>query len=160
MTTEKRGTVKVCGSDYSPIENALIFAQVLDANGDPGNSATVILNLFNSDGTKYLDTKTMTYIDSSNGLYKYAFTAPSGTQRMIADIAVTGPTAYGSESVCVSELASNTSSVKKIQSGRWKIVSNQMIIYDSDNETPLLTFDLKDSSGQPAESNIIERVPA
>ena len=49
--------------------------------------------------------------------------------------------------------------IKKIEQGRWKILNNQMIFYDSDGITPLVTFDLKDADGNPAEQNIYERVP-
>jgi len=50
--------------------------------------------------------------------------------------------------------------IRQIESGRWKIVSNQMIFYSDDGVTPLYTFDLKDSAGQPTEASPTERVPA
>jgi len=50
--------------------------------------------------------------------------------------------------------------IKKIESKRWKIVDNQMVFYDDDNTTPLITFDLKDKSGVATESNVFERMPA
>ena len=56
-------------------------------------------------------------------------------------------------------VASNLVIVKQIESGRWKIVNNQMIFYDSDGVTPILTFDLKDSDGNPIEAFPKERVP-
>ncbi len=49
--------------------------------------------------------------------------------------------------------------MKKIGSNRWKIFANQLIIYDDDDVTPLYTFDLKDSAGNPAMANVYERVP-
>lgn len=49
---------------------------------------------------------------------------------------------------------------RKIASNRWKIVSNQLIIYDDDEVTPLYTFDLKDSAGDPAMEDVYERVAA
>ncbi len=48
----------------------------------------------------------------------------------------------------------------KMLTGRWKIVSNQMIFYDDDGTTPLLTFDLKDLSGVASMTNVFERVLA
>lgn len=49
----------------------------------------------------------------------------------------------------------------KIETGRWKIIANQMIFYDTDGTTPLLTFDLKDSAGAPTmvAEDIVERTP-
>lgn len=49
--------------------------------------------------------------------------------------------------------------IKQIEQGRWKIIGNQMIFYDVDGVTPLLTFDLKDGGGSPSEDNVKERVP-
>ena len=49
--------------------------------------------------------------------------------------------------------------IKKIESKRWKIYNNQMIFYDDDNSTPLITFDLKDKNGQSTEEDIHERIP-
>ena len=49
--------------------------------------------------------------------------------------------------------------VRKIQTGRWKILNNQMIFYDDDATTPILTFDLFNSSGEPASDNVFERNP-
>lgn len=50
--------------------------------------------------------------------------------------------------------------VRKIETGRWKIVGDQMIFYDDDEATPLITFDLKDSIGQPTMADVFERIEA
>ena len=50
--------------------------------------------------------------------------------------------------------------LKKIETGRWKITGNQLLIYDDDASTVLYTFDLKDSAGSPASQNVFERDPA
>lgn len=49
--------------------------------------------------------------------------------------------------------------IKKIETGRWKMVGNQIIFYDSDGTTPLYTFDLKDENGDPTMENPLERTP-
>ena len=49
--------------------------------------------------------------------------------------------------------------IRKILTNRWKIVNNQLIIYDDDGETELIVFDLKDKDGYPTETNVFERVP-
>jgi hypothetical protein len=49
--------------------------------------------------------------------------------------------------------------LKKVETNRWNITGNQMIIYDTDAVTPLFTFDLKDSAGAPTETNPTERTP-
>ena len=50
--------------------------------------------------------------------------------------------------------------IRKIETGRWKIVGDQMIFYDDDEATPILTFDLKDSIGQPTMADVFERIEA
>lgn len=59
----------------------------------------------------------------------------------------------------VSPLTSDLTLLKKIETGRWKIVNKQLIMYEQDGVTPLLTFDLKDSAGQPSDVYVYERVP-
>lgn len=58
-------------------------------------------------------------------------------------------------------LQADVTLLKKVARGRWKIddVLNQMIFYDDDGITPLLTFDLKDINGLPSSVNVFERVP-
>jgi len=36
--------------------------------------------------------------------------------------------------------------IRKVEVGKWAIVGNQMIFYEEDNVTPLLTFNLDDAS--------------
>lgn len=47
----------------------------------------------------------------------------------------------------------------KINKNRWKIENDQMTIYADDGTTPLFVFDLKDGSGAPTETNVLERDP-
>jgi len=48
---------------------------------------------------------------------------------------------------------------RKVLGNRWLISSNQLIVYDDDEATPLITFDLKDSGGSPTMTNVYERDP-
>jgi len=105
-------TIKVFGSSYSPGETAVVYAQVLDEAGEPANAATVTLDIFKSDGTKFLDSAVMDYISDSSGIYKYQFTAPADAARMLVDVKVTNPTAYGSEEVSVTAWALDTQTTR------------------------------------------------
>lgn len=49
--------------------------------------------------------------------------------------------------------------LRKIEEGRWKISDDQMIIYDTDGETPLKVFELFDKEGKPSDKNVYERRP-
>lgn len=77
-----------------------------------------------------------------------------------------GTPAGASVSADIAAVASSASAaaaaaaiIKKIQNNRWKVVSNQLIIYDDDKTTPYLTFNLFDDTGAPTMTKIFERVP-
>jgi len=109
-----KGKIHVFGSIYSPSEPAVVYAQVFGENDDPVSTATVVLNLIEADGTKFLDTVTMNYIPLSNGLYKYEFTSPSTIKRLVADVKSTNPTAYSSEEVYVPQMAIDVTATAKV----------------------------------------------
>lgn len=68
----------------------------------------------------------------------------------------------GIEDIFVRDIATQAdlTIVKKIETGRWKIVGNQMLFYDDDGLTVLYTFNLKDAAGSPTMTNVFERVIA
>lgn len=65
------------------------------------------------------------------------------------------------EQLVVLDIATQTDleTVLKHTTGRWKIYANQMIIYDDDGTTVLARFNLFDADGNPAVTNVRERVP-
>lgn len=48
--------------------------------------------------------------------------------------------------------------IKGIEGGRWKIITNQMIFYATDNTTEIARFDLKDANGNATIISPMERV--
>jgi hypothetical protein len=48
--------------------------------------------------------------------------------------------------------------ISNIEGGRWKIENNQMIFYEDDNVTEVARFNLFDEAGDPAETDVFERV--
>jgi len=66
------------------------------------------------------------------------------------------------EDIAVHDLAlqADLSLVRQVETGRWKIVANQMIFYENDGVTPLLVFNLRNEAGLPAMDEVFERVPA
>ena len=109
-----KGKMRVFGSIYSSSEPAVIYAQVFDENDEPTSTATVTLSLLEADGTKFLDSVTMTYIPSSNGLYKYEFVAPTVIKRLVADVKSINPTAYSSEDIYVPQMAIDVTATAKV----------------------------------------------
>ncbi len=81
------------------------------------------------------------------------YISSSGYPSVTEDIMVT------EEETKINSIQTDLTRVKQIESGRWKIINNQMIFYDSDGVTPILTFDLKDENGNPIEAFPKERVP-
>ena len=59
----------------------------------------------------------------------------------------------------VTDIRTDLAFIKQIEQGRWKIINNQMIFYDTDGVTPIRTFDLKDKGGQPTMIDAFERIP-
>lgn len=49
--------------------------------------------------------------------------------------------------------------VRKFQTNRWKVVSNQLVIFDDNGTTPYKSFNLLDQSSAPTMTNIFERFP-
>jgi hypothetical protein len=47
--------------------------------------------------------------------------------------------------------------LRDMEGGRWKIESNRMSFYRSDNSTLIATFDLFDSDGNPSMESVFER---
>lgn len=75
------------------------------------------------------------------------------------DTAIPGEPAADSVNALISSIEIAATLIKKIEQGRWKRVGTQMIFYDEDGVTPLVTFDLKDKNGQPTAENPFERSP-
>jgi hypothetical protein len=49
--------------------------------------------------------------------------------------------------------------VRQVEVGKWKIIGTQMVFYEVDESTPLLTFDLFDDAGLPNAQTVFERRP-
>lgn len=58
----------------------------------------------------------------------------------------------------IDTISTNVNTIKEIETGRWKIVNNQLLLYGSDNTTLIATFNLFDSSGLPTSENPMDRV--
>lgn len=63
------------------------------------------------------------------------------------------------DSGALTTISNNILQVKKINEGRWKMINNQFIIYDDDDVTPLLTFDMKNALGIGVMTDPVERTP-
>lgn len=131
---------------------------VEDASGNP------VIGLVNGDFTKYLYNPTGTEISGSipvtvtglgNGLYRLSFT-PDTLGSWAVQIVNALYCHWGKHGnyFCVSN---SLDDLVSIESGKWKIVNNQMIFYKEDNITEIMRFNLYDSGGLPTQTNVMER---
>ena len=99
-------------------------------------------------------------VELGDGMYKYSFTSydPSIEYAIRCDAGIiVGLSNRYSFVSTENDYTLELSYLKDITDGRWRIVSNQMIFYKSDNITELARFNLFDSSGIPSEINVFDR---
>ena len=58
------------------------------------------------------------------------------------------------------QISDRAAIIEQIECGRWKIIDSKMIFYKKDGMTPLITFNLKNSTGEPSMIHVLERVPS
>lgn len=58
----------------------------------------------------------------------------------------------------ISALQSDITIIKNIETGKWAIVNNQLLLYGPDNTTLIATFNLFDSEGNPTSDSPTSRV--
>lgn len=148
-----------------------VFSQNLD--GTPKTSlATASVRVYHVDGVgaeiEDLGTTVLVQVGASNtwryrweptslveGQYIVEYSLDDGVREWVGgeDLRVID---FADEST-LTGIASDVELLKKIETGRWQIVNNQMIFYDTDDTTPILVFDLFDLQGNPAMDVVFER---
>ncbi len=96
--------VSVGATEYQSGETAVLTVQVTDSVGDPINNATVILDMFDPNGNVMVDDTSMSYISSSDGLYKYTTTTSdtAGVYTYTTKATASGDSSYSSHAFHVS----------------------------------------------------------
>lgn len=107
------------------------------------------------DGTVSVNAQTMTEV--AVGFYTYDFTTYDEDEDYL--ISVDGGSSLSdSERYLVStNETAGIGNILKIEKGNWKIVSNQMVFYDTDGTTELYKFNLKNKEGTPTETDVYKR---
>jgi|GEM_PF-6141622 len=125
-----------------------------------GGSETEVLApvaLVNVGGNKWRYDWAPASLPVENYVAEYAVVDVDGvTARLPEDVIVRELTDIAKQSTLLL-VQSDLEIVKKVETGRWKIESNQMTFYDDDGVTPLLVFNLYDQSGLPSDENVFER---
>jgi len=98
-------------------------------------------------------------IDIISGVWQYIdrqLTAPSGlTTAQEAKIDAI-PSNVWNDSVAT-QLKADISFIKDTEGGKWEIINNQMIFYQSDNATEVARFNLFDKLGNPSSDTVYKR---
>jgi len=92
-------------------------------------------------------------------LFGVAALSPSDVAREVWRRQTSMDSGYpGSYGVLVVGTNDDVAVVKGIETGRWKIEDNQLILYKGDNVTEIARFNLFDRDGQPTEDQVFDRV--
>jgi len=140
-------------------------APVNETDGSYVTGLTVTYEIFDSSSGSSLTSGSLAE-QGATGLYiaTYVFST-TGNFRVVYNSA--GYPA-ASESVFVSDFTTDVDSIladteklNKIECNRWKLdtSTNTFIIYEDDQTTPFLTFDLKDAAGVASVNRVFERIP-
>lgn len=137
-------------------KNITVF---LTNEGSPatGLSPTVRIRKV-SDGTLVVTDGAMTEL--GDGFYKYAFTSYDAGTDYVIRIDGTATLSAGDRYHAATNLLNNVEQAIKIWTNKLQITGNQQVVYDDDGSTALYTWDLKDASGNPTQTNVLERDPA
>jgi hypothetical protein len=146
--------------------NVRIVFPIFDSDGDLVSSAAGLDSNYSIDGGTFSDCTNEAQEIGSSGMYYLDLLASEVNGDVIAILVNT--TTVGAKSTplvlytaaqTIDELYNQVAIIRKISTGRWRITGNQMIFYDDDEVTPIYTFNLKDSAGQPSSADIFERDP-
>ena len=117
-----------------------------------GLVGTIGVTLLNPDGTVHTVRATAGIYEIGGGCYGKQITFLNNWKGSIKWDTGGGSPVYATE-----DYNGAIDFIKSIEGGRWKIISNQMIFYKSDNVTEVARFNLLDKDGLPAEKNVMER---
>ncbi len=123
--------------------------------GDPKEGLSPIMRVLTLDGTIVVNDQAMTEVGS--GFYKYDFTTYDEDINYVIRADGTNTLTGSDRYVYNSNETAGVGKILQIEKGNWAIVGTQMIFYASDGTTPIYTFDLKDKSDIPTDTNVFER---
>ena len=100
----------------------------------------------------------------TSSIYRYVWTTEMAPGAYFAEYVLVDTNSNENvtvEDVDVLDLAikADIDMIRIIESGRWRILNNQMVFYAEDGTTPFMTFDLFDENGLPSSVNVSERRP-
>ncbi len=124
-------------------------------SGTPATGLSPTIDVWTLDGTQIVTDQAMTEV--AGGFYYYDFATYDEDEDYVIRADGTDTLVGSDRYVYSSNETAGVGKILQIEKGRWKIIGNQMIFYDTDGTTALYTFDLKDKSGTATETNVFER---
>jgi hypothetical protein len=62
-------------------------------------------------------------------------------------------------SISAGSMGEALSATYQVQTGRWRMFNNQLVLYDADGITTLQAFNLFDTGGNPSLTGVVQRIP-
>ncbi len=125
------------------------------------NITSVTVRVFHREsGGSEVDDLTATAMSGSAGKYYYEWASNLDTGTYVVEYHITDDDSeeyYQREDLIVGYLEDDISFIKNIESGKWELVSNQMIFYDA-SDTEIARFNLYDEKGKPSMTEVFKRV--
>ena len=129
-----------------------------ETTGAPATGLTVTYIIYDSSTGSTITSGTLAEVGST-GLYKGSYVFSTKGNYRVKYSSTDYPDGY--ESIFVTDVNTNVDLIKKIESNRWKIDTSAytFTIYDDDDTTELLVFDLKNAAGSIEYSRGIHNEP-
>ena len=123
--------------------------------GTPATGLSPTIDVWTLDGTQVINAQAMTEV--AGGFYFYDFTTYDEDENYVIRADGTATLSGSDRYVYSSNETAGVGKILQIEKGNWAIVGTQMIFYASDGTTPIYTFDLKDKSNAPSDTNVFKR---
>lgn len=143
------------------VENEVYYLEAVpidETTGQPISGTTVTYVVKNASNESTVTSGTLAEVGVT-GLYKGSYTfSTKGNYRIIYSCAGYPDSA---ESIFVTDMNTDVSIIRKIETNRWKLDATAFTftVYDDDEVTPLYVWDLTNASGAPSVNAVFERVP-
>lgn len=132
----------------------MILTKHITDQGVPATGLSPLISIWTVSGQKVINEQSMTEI--AGGFYKFDFSNYDATVDYC--ILVDGGATL-SNTDRYKTIEEEILCVKRIEVGAWELIGNQLIYYNSDDTTPLLTFNTYNQSSVPSMINVYKRVP-
>lgn len=124
-----------------------------------------IIKLYNSNNIEVSSSIPITMLELEDGFYRISFIPDLiGNWLLVIYHSIYFPYGKAEDYNCYKSdmndlylIKEKVDTINQISSGNWKMINNQLIIYEENGNTILLKFNLLNDKGKPAMTGIVER---